>query len=1211
MKSASSPSAPSTTPVALSTGGAGGFELTKADLKVFHEEKGFEAFQKAGGLPAILKKLKVDPQKGIDSSEVELRKQVFGINKIPERPAKMYYEFLWDSLQDFTIQLLCVCAIISIIIALTVQRDEDLSWMEGTTILGTVCAVCNIQACQDWMKERSFRKLNAEVSKVLVKTRRNGKDLENENGINRYDLVVGDIVKIGIGDILEADGLLISGDDVTCNESALTGEPKDLAKSPEEPFLFAGTSVVTGAGIYLVTAVGVNSMNGKITALVRGFDPDALENPGSSTKAKQVAPVAVEGKTEPEDQGESEAGEDDDPLEGSVLRAKLDLLAGRIAYLAFSAAGLSATVMLVHFLIDNYAVQKRDWDGGKDPNKILKALVTGIAIVVVAVPEGLPLAVTLSLSLSVKKMQKDQNLVKHLDATETMGSATTICSDKTGTLTQNRMTVMRLYIGGHNDKDIAKKDGSAPVGELAKQQLPQDLQDKIVGAICTTKADGTSIQWDQAAGRWQQDGNKTDCALLALVSEMKVDYDKMRAQYIKIDPTTGAERLGLKTWPFSSDRKRAAQAIPLNPSDGAAARLYLKGQGSQVLRMCKYEQRMDGSIVEMKNLDRDRIDAAISRFSAMAMRCIALAYRDFEVMPDWEEELSEEEGIELTGQKAKTFAVEQSMTFLGICAIEDPLREGVRDAILKCAQAGVDVRMVTGDQKETAIAIAKGCGILRAGIDYSDAAGEPLKYEFSAMTGPDFRAKVTDASGKIIQSQFDEVWPRLRVLAQSSPQDKYVLVTGLTESSLFATPVGKKLPIYPDKQIVAVTGDGTNDAPALRKAHVGFAMKITGTRVAQDAADILLLDDNFASVVKACMWGRNVYDSIAKFLQFQLTVNISAVSICVATSVLIQEVPLSVVQMLWVNLIMDSLGALALASEAPTDALLQRSPYARGRGLISFEMRCNMIGQSVYQLIVLLILLFGAAGPRCPSSAECEHYNFKKGGFLDIESGIGRDHHADPTQHYTLVFNCFVFMTLFNWVNCRKLYHEWNALDGITTNIPFIIIWISCLGLQLLVVEAAALGGGSGTNKIFKTQALTTGMWLICLGAGFWSTIWQFIIIIIGRFLRSKLPDLIEKEWKPEGGGMAASSLGAPDQSDDKVISIPFNGKNKLEVQGDEPLRRPSKDRALSEVEKIAQRGSSDRKSIEKYSQIAKETEKQAVQQVFQVRRSSQMSSER
>jgi len=299
----------------------------------------------------------------------------------------------------------------------------------------------------------------------------------------------------------------------------------------------------------------------------------------------------------------------------------------------------------------------------------------------------------------------------------------------------------------------------------------------------------------------------------------------------------------------------------------------------------------------------------------------------------------------------------------------------------------------------------------------------------------------------------------------------------------------------------AVTGDGTNDAPALRRADVGFAMKITGTRVAQDAADILLMDDNFASVVQACMWGRNVYDSIAKFLQFQLTVNISAVSISLIGACAGAGAPLNVVQMLWVNLIMDTLGALALASEPPTDELLNRAPHGRNRGLLSYEMWCNMLGQSLYQLLWLNIILFFGAGPACREDPDDRHHLIcEVGGFMQMSSGINLGH-GKISEHFSVLFNVFVMMTLFNWINCRKLQFELNIFRGISNNPMFCIIWVVCMFTQVAFLEIARLGG-TRKNVFLKTMGLRLDQWLWCVCIGAASMPWQVVVSSIGKALK-------------------------------------------------------------------------------------------------------------
>uniref|UniRef100_UPI00398F513F plasma membrane calcium-transporting ATPase 2 isoform X23 n=1 Tax=Pristiophorus japonicus TaxID=55135 RepID=UPI00398F513F len=840
------------------------------------------------------------------------------------------------------------------------------------------------------------------------------------------------------GDLLPADGVLIQGNDLKIDESSLTGESDHVRKSADkDPMLLSGTHVMEGSGKMVVTAVGVNSQTGIIFTLLGA---GGEEEEKKDKKGKQKGGKSKRQKGDEENQNKAkkqdgaaamemqplksaEGGDGDDKekkkagsskKEKSVLQGKLTKLAVQIGKAGLVMSAITVIILVLYFAIDTFVIQKLQWLPECTPVYIqffVKFFIIGVTVLVVAVPEGLPLAVTISLAYSVKKMMKDNNLVRHLDACETMGNATAICSDKTGTLTTNRMTVVQAYVGEVHHKEVPDPDA-----------IPSKTLDMLVNAISLNSAYTSKIlPPEKDIGLPRQVGNKTECGLLGLVLDLKRDYQTVRDQ-------TPEEKL-YKVYTFNSERKSMSTVIKMQ--DGSF-RMYSKGASEIVLKKCSNILNTAGEPRGFRPRDRDEmVKKVIEPMACNGLRTICIAFRDFpgSPEPDWDNE-----NIILI-----------DLTCIAVVGIEDPVRPEVPDAIKKCQQAGITVRMVTGDNINTARAIAIKCGIISPGED------------FICLEGKDFNRRIRNEKGEIEQERIDKIWPKLRVLARSSPTDKHTLVKGIIDSLH-----GER------RQVVAVTGDGTNDGPALKKADVGFAMGIAGTDVAKEASDIILTDDNFSSIVKAVMWGRNVYDSISKFLQFQLTVNIVAVIVAFTGACITQDSPLKAVQMLWVNLIMDTFASLALATEPPTESLLMRKPYGRNKPLISRTMMKNILGHGIYQLTVIFTLLF--AGET----------------IFNIDSGRNAPLHAPPSEHYTIIFNTFVLMQLFNEINARKIHGEKNVFDGIFRNPIFCSIVFGTFAIQIVIIQ---FGG-----KPFSCIPLQIDQWLWCMVLGVGELLWGQII---------------------------------------------------------------------------------------------------------------------
>uniref|UniRef100_A0A803YEA7 Calcium-transporting ATPase n=1 Tax=Meleagris gallopavo TaxID=9103 RepID=A0A803YEA7_MELGA len=1063
---------------------AGEFGCTLQELRSLMELRGTEAVVKIketyGETEGLCRHLKTSPTEGLagTAADLEKRKLIFGKNFIPPKKPKTFIQLVWEALQDVTLIILEIAAIISLGLSFYQPPGEgnegcgtatggaedegeaEAGWIEGAAILLSVICVVLVTAFNDWSKEKQFRGLQSRIEQEQKFTVvRGGQVIQ----IPVAEIVVGDIAQVKYGDLLPADGIFIQGNDLKIDESSLTGESDQVRKSVDkDPMLLSGTHVMEGSGRMLVTAVGVNSQTGIIfTLLGAGGEEEekkdkkgrflntstdgaaganatdnanaSLVNGTSRTPTKQQDGAAAM-EMQPLKSAEGGEGDDKDKKksnmhkkEKSVLQGKLTKLAVQIGKAGLVMSAITVIILVLYFAIDTFVVKKKQWLPECTPVYVqyfVKFFIIGVTVLVVAVPEGLPLAVTISLAYSVKKMMKDNNLVRHLDACETMGNATAICSDKTGTLTTNRMTVVQAYIGDVHYKEIPDPDS-----------VPAKTLELLVNAIAINSAYTTKIlPPEKEGGLPRQVGNKTECGLLGFVLDLKQDYEPVR----NLIPE---EKL-YKVYTFNSVRKSMSTVIKM--PDGSF-RMYIQWIS------CSGEPRI------FRPRDRDEmVKKVIEPMACDGLRTICVAFRDFNSSPepDWDNEND----------------ILSDLTCICVVGIEDPVRPEVPEAIRKCQRAGITVRMVTGDNINTARAIAIKCGIIHPGED------------FLCLEGKEFNRRIRNEKGEIEQERIDKIWPKLRVLARSSPTDKHTLVKGIIDSTQVE-----------QRQVVAVTGDGTNDGPALKKADVGFAMGIAGTDVAKEASDIILTDDNFSSIVKAVMWGRNVYDSISKFLQFQLTVNIVAVIVAFTGACITQDSPLKAVQMLWVNLIMDTFASLALATEPPTEALLLRKPYGRNKPLISRTMMKNILGHAVYQLTLIFTLLF--VGEK----------------MFKIDSGRNAPLHSPPSEHYTIIFNTFVMMQLFNEINARKIHGERNVFDGIFRNPIFCTIVLGTFAIQIVIVQ---FGG-----KPFSCSPLQLDQWMWCVFIGLGELVWGQVIATIPtsrlKFLK-EAGRLTEKEEVPE-----------------------------------------------------------------------------------------------
>lgn len=911
---------------------AAGFDIDAEELGSIVEGRNLKKLKVHDGVEGIVNKLSTSTTNGISTSEdsINRRKGLYGINKFTESPLKGFWVYVWEALQDTTLMILGVCAFVSLVVGITMEGWPK-GAHDGLGIVASILLVVFVTATSDYKQSLQFKDLDKEKKKITVQVTRNG----CRQKISIYDLLAGDIVHLAIGDQVPADGLFISGFSLLINESSLTGESEPINVSADNPFLLSGTKVQDGSCKMVVTTVGMRTQWGKLMATL------------------------------------SEGGDDETPLQ-----VKLNGVATIIGKIGLFFAVITFAV-LVQALFIRKMQEGSHWSwSGDDALEMLEYFAIAVTIVVVAVPEGLPLAVTLSLAFAMKKMMNDRALVRHLAACETMGSATTICSDKTGTLTTNHMTVVKACVCGEVKVVNGSKDTStlcSTIPDSAIRILLESIFNNTGGEVVKTAENKTEIL-----------GTPTETAILefGLLLGGNFQAERQASKLVKVEP-------------FNSSKKRMGVVIEI---PGGNFRSHCKGASEIILAACDKVLDASGEVVPLDETSMNHLKDTIEKLASEALRTLCIAYKDL--------------GSEFCIKDEVPFG---GYTCIGIVGIKDPVRPGVKESVAICRSAGIIVRMVTGDNINTAKAIARECGILTD--------------EGIAIEGPEFREKSEEELHKLI--------PRLQVMARSSPLDKHTLVRHLRTTF---------------EEVVAVTGDGTNDAPALHEADIGLAMGIAGTEVAKESADVIILDDNFSTIVTVAKWGRSVYINIQKFVQFQLTVNVVALIVNFSSACLTGNAPLTAVQLLWVNMIMDTLGALALATEPPTDDLMKRLPVGRKGNFISNVMWRNILGQSSYQFVIIWYLQ--TAG--------------KAAFHLD-----GPD--ADLILN-TLIFNSFVFCQVFNEVSSREM-EKINVFKGILKNYVFVAVLSSTVLFQVIIIEFL----GTFAN----THPLTLQQWFASVAFGF------------------------------------------------------------------------------------------------------------------------------
>ncbi|MCW4084902.1 calcium-translocating P-type ATPase, PMCA-type [Segatella copri] len=848
---------------------------------------------------------------GLTDEQVKQSREQHGKNVLTPPQRTSLWKLYLDKYRDPIIQILLVAAFVSLILAFI-----EKNFMETIGIFVAVFLATTVGFYFERDAAKKFNLLTALSEEQPVKVRRNGKVME----IPRHDVVVGDVVLVEVGDEVPADGELIVCNDLQINESALTGEPvaeKSLEGGGDGAYprnvILRSTMVMNGRGEFVVTAVGDATEIGKVAK--KSTEQTSVETP---------------------------------------LHMQLDKLAKMISKVGSVVSVAAFFIFLIHDILTNPA-----W-GGKDyfymAEIVLKYFMMAVTLIVMAVPEGLPMAITLSLALNMRRMLKSNNLVRKLHACETMGAVTVICTDKTGTLTQNKMQVSALEL----------------------KQGDEALLDTAISLNSTAELnDGKPI------------GNPTESALLLWLNAQGKDYEELRKQ-VNV----------LKQLPFSTERKMMATLAEV---DGETY-LFVKGAPEIVMKKCIIEDRMQRQSAE-----------ELDEWQHKAMRTLAFAYKKIEASIMRTSRTSTAEVVALLDAN--------DLQLQAIAAIADPIRPDVPAAVQECRHAGIEVKVVTGDTAATALEIGKQIGVFEDEPENIGADGSLTSLDQQMITGEQWEA-LSD----------EEAYERakdIRVMSRARPTDKQRLVAMLQKRG----------------EVVAVTGDGTNDAPALHYAHVGLSLG-SGTSVAKEASDMTLLDDSFKSIANAVMWGRSLYRNLQRFLFFQLVVNVAALLLVLGGSVIGTEMPLTVTQILWVNLIMDTFAALALASLPPSHEVMKDKPRKASDFIINKSIGFGILFCGIVFFLVMFALL-----------VYCERRG--KGG-VDV-------------HELTMFFTTFVMIQFWNLFNAKALMSHHTAFRHFLKDKGMILVLVLVLVGQWIIVT---FGG-----EMFRTTPLSLYEWLLIIGS--------------------------------------------------------------------------------------------------------------------------------